>query len=103
MERASALQNGLPSLPKPQIDENFRILVRLDHEPQFEGERTWRSKQDLLAEFGPWVTSLQKVWGNSASDLIFTFESTYASGVSKVLFTTSSVGAAAEKISLLVD
>lgn len=100
-ERAPAYQNGLMPLPTSAADKSFKILVRRNGHEEFEGERTWRSKQDLLIEFGLWLISLQKVWDDSTTDLIISFESESPSGLTKVVFGTSSVAQAQEKIQLL--
>jgi len=102
-ERALPYQIGPMPLPTSEIVQNFKILVKRNGHDEFEGERTWRRRQDLLSEFAPWLHSLQRVWDDSITDLIISFESESISGVTKVVFGTSSADKAADKIQLLAN
>lgn len=102
-ERAPAYQNGLMPLPTPDAVRSFKISIKRNGQEEFEGERTWRGKQELLAEFGPWLISLQRVWEDSTTELTISFEAQTPSGLSKVVFGSSSLAQAKDKIELLTE
>jgi hypothetical protein len=102
-ERATAYHNGLMPLPTPDAVKSFKISIKRNGQEEFEGERTWRGKQELLAEFGPWLVALQRVWDDSTTELTVSFEAQTPSGVSKVVFTSKSLAQAKDKIELLTE
>jgi hypothetical protein len=103
VERELESKISLSSASNPQVKANFKLVVRRRGFEDLEGEKVWRRKEDLINEIGPWLKSLQEVWDDSTSDLVISFESETEAGANKVMFGTSSLSNAADKIKLLTD
>ena len=86
--------------PAVEMSQSAAISVRLVNleDQSLFADRTWNKSADALQQVGPWIATLERIWGKSAHQVLTTLEINLSDGATKLNLPQQGLGTLAQVV-----